>query len=116
MEQKRFSEFLKPIHNAGEKVLVTGGAGFIGSHIVDELVQHDCKIQIVDNLSSGRLESISNRLGSEVTFSKVYLKDKCALDPLIDDVYLIYHFAANPDVCALEGSAWKLVCASTHCI
>lgn len=98
MEQKRSSEFLKPLHNAGEKVLVTGGAGFIGSHIVDELVQHDCKIQIVDNLSSGRLEAISNKLSSAVTFSKVDLKDKRALNHLTRDVYLVYHFAANPDV------------------
>lgn len=40
--------------------LVTGGAGFVGSHLVDRLISEGYKIRIVDNLSSGRLENIAH--------------------------------------------------------
>ena len=40
-------------------VLVTGGAGFIGSHIVDLLVEKGCTVSIADNLSTGRAENIN---------------------------------------------------------
>jgi len=43
------------------KMLVTGGAGFIGSHIVDRLVDEGYKVRVVDNLSSGRTENLRQR-------------------------------------------------------
>ena len=43
---------------------MTGGAGFIGSHLVDELVRDGCEVVVFDNLSSGRVENIGQRLGS----------------------------------------------------
>ena len=43
------------------KVLVTGGAGFIGSHIVDGLVEAGHEVIIIDNLSSGKRENINNK-------------------------------------------------------
>ena len=47
------------------RVLVTGGAGFIGSHIVDKLVSDGCWVRIVDNLSTGKQENISGYLKHE---------------------------------------------------
>ena len=41
-----------------KKVLVTGGAGFIGSHIVDALVERGLQVRVLDNLSTGRLENL----------------------------------------------------------
>ena len=43
---------------SGKKVLVTGGASFIGSYLVDELVQRGAKVTVVDDLSSGRMENL----------------------------------------------------------
>jgi len=46
------------------RVLVTGGAGFIGSHLVDRLVRDGYRVRVVDNLSSGRVENIKHHLES----------------------------------------------------
>jgi UDP-glucose 4-epimerase len=40
---------------AGKRCIVTGGAGFIGSHLVDELIRNGCKVRILDNLANGKL-------------------------------------------------------------
>ncbi|MEM0465570.1 MAG: NAD-dependent epimerase/dehydratase family protein [Candidatus Pacearchaeota archaeon] len=53
------------------KILVAGGAGFIGSHLVDELVKENNKVIVIDNLSSGRIENINPRS----TFYNADLKD-----------------------------------------
>lgn len=44
---------------AGKKVLVTGGAGFIGSHLVDALIQEGCYVKVMDNLTTGKLENLA---------------------------------------------------------
>ena len=47
-----------------KKVLVTGGAGFIGSHVVDRLVDEGYDVRVLDNLSTGKLENIHGHLSS----------------------------------------------------
>ena len=49
------------IKKSPEKILVTGGAGFIGSHIVDELIENGYDVTIVDDLSSGKLENVNKK-------------------------------------------------------
>jgi UDP-glucose 4-epimerase len=49
----------------GKKCLVTGGAGFIGSHLVDKLMEAGCQLQILDNLSNGKYENIQHHEKSE---------------------------------------------------
>jgi UDP-glucose 4-epimerase len=46
------------------KILVTGGAGFIGSHIVDRLMKTECGVVVFDNLSSGKMEFIDHHLNN----------------------------------------------------
>ena len=45
--------------DSNKNILVTGGAGFIGSHLVDELILQGFKVSIIDNLSTGKLENIN---------------------------------------------------------
>ncbi|HIE10935.1 MAG TPA: NAD-dependent epimerase/dehydratase family protein, partial [Kiritimatiellae bacterium] len=52
---------------AQENCLVTGGAGFIGSHLVEGLLQRGWSVRVLDNLSSGNLENLRNMLG-EIDF------------------------------------------------
>ena len=69
------------------KVLITGGAGFIGSHIVDKLIQDNFEVVVVDNLSSGCLENLPN------PNIKFYQKDI-----LTDELNEIFDFE-RPDYC-----------------
>ena len=55
----------------GKKILVTGGAGFIGSHLIKRLVSYNHNVTVLDNLERGKLEFVSN----EVTFHNVDLRN-----------------------------------------
>jgi UDP-glucose 4-epimerase len=54
----RIEEFQK-MKIAGANILVTGGAGFIGSHLVDALMRENCRIWVIDNLVNGKLENLN---------------------------------------------------------
>lgn len=77
------------------KVLVTGGAGFIGSHLVDRLIKEGHKVVVVDNLSSGKKENLNPR-------AKFYKIDICS--PKISQIFkkekpqVVFHYAAQIDV------------------
>jgi len=77
------------------KILVTGGAGFIGSHVVDRLVLEGHSVSVIDNLSTGKIENVNR----EAKFHKIDI-----ISPRIERVFkkerpeLICHFAAQMDV------------------
>jgi UDP-glucose 4-epimerase len=80
---------------ASQKVLVTGGAGFIGSHVVDRLVDGGCSVRIVDNLSSGRLENVRRHLTSgKVEFVEGDIRDPWIIARCVEDVDVVVHSAA----------------------
>jgi len=79
--------------------LVTGGAGFIGSHLVDRLVAEGWRVRIVDNLSSGRLENLAHhRENPDVKILIGDLKDPETCLRAVEGVDVVFHFAANPEV------------------
>jgi UDP-glucose 4-epimerase len=82
------------------EVLVTGGAGFIGSHLVDALMARGWEICVFDNLSTGSLENIKQWLDSpDFTFIKGDLLSPIDLEKLkIERYSIIFHLAANPEV------------------
>ncbi len=80
------------------KALVTGGAGFIGSHLVDKLLDLGYYVYVIDNLSSGHIEYIEKCLANpNCRFKKCDIKEPMCLDEL-NNIDIIYHLAANPDV------------------
>jgi UDP-glucose 4-epimerase len=84
---------------AKNKILVTGGAGFIGSHLVDRLIENGNRITVFDNLSSGKMEFIEHHLENpDFTLIKGDLLDKEAIEKTCKDIDLVCHVAANPDV------------------
>ena len=77
------------------KALVTGGAGFIGSHLVEALLKEDCEVIVIDDLSSGRLENIrSYQSLEEFSFIKGSILDVDLLKKVMRDVDVVYHQAA----------------------
>ncbi len=80
------------------KVFVTGGAGFIGSHIVDALCENH-EVVVLDNLSSGKLENIKKWLKNpNFTFVREDLLKPEKIREYLDDCETVFHFAANPEV------------------
>ncbi len=82
-----------------ERILVTGGAGFIGSHLVDRLVMEGYNVRVIDNLSSGDLSYISHHIGKpNFEFTRGDLKSPEDVSRAIKDIDTVFHFAANPEV------------------
>ncbi len=75
------------------KVLVTGGAGFIGSHLVEALIRRGAKVRVLDNLSSGQRRNLESVRG-KVQFIRGDVRDPKALKKAIAGVEVIFHQAA----------------------
>ena len=79
--------------------LVTGGAGFIGSHLVDALVSGGKKVRVFDNFSSGREDFLAHHEGSgNVEVFRGDLLDYESVIEAMEGVEKVHHMAANPDI------------------
>jgi len=77
------------------RVLVTGGAGFIGSHLVDAHLARGDEVVILDDLSTGRLENVGEHVAAgRVRFHQGKAEDPIALEAVFPGVDLVYHLAA----------------------
>ena len=87
------------------KALVTGGAGFIGSHIVDYLIRSDKPVRVVDNLVSGSLDNLIQWIDHPLfEFHEIDLLDKEEVNSAVKGCTEVYHLAANPEVNAKNAS------------
>jgi UDP-glucose 4-epimerase len=76
-------------------VLITGGAGFIGSHLAERLLETGCEVTLVDDLSTGSLENIAHLLDRPgVRFVRETVRNEVSMTPLVDRADRIYHLAA----------------------
>ena len=81
---------------SGQKVLVTGGASFIGSHLVDRLVERGARVRIVDDLSSGRLENVRCHLANgRVEFLQADLREPGVARAAMQGIDTVVHLAAD---------------------
>ncbi|HXI26329.1 MAG TPA: SDR family oxidoreductase [Pyrinomonadaceae bacterium] len=77
--------------------LVTGGAGFIGSHIASALSKQGARVRVIDDLSTGSEENL-REIGGDIEFIKASITDTSALARALENVELIFHEAALPSV------------------
>ena len=75
------------------KILVTGGAGFIGSHIAEYLVQRGDNVTVLDNLSNGKIQNIS-KVSDDINFVNGDVRDYNLVEQLVKDVDSVFHEAA----------------------
>ena len=81
-----------------KRALVTGGAGFIGSHLVESLLRMGIQVTVLDNLSNGRLENLALVHGnSDLTFHNVDVSEFQKIKPLFEGIDWVFHLAALAD-------------------
>lgn len=79
------------------KVLVTGGAGFIGSNLADELLRQGAKVSIIDDLCTGFRENL-DEISGDFDLFEADINDNAALTKALDGVEIVFHQAALPSV------------------
>lgn len=80
--------------------VVTGGAGFIGSHLVERLVADGMAVRVIDNLANGRPDNLApaQALGGDVSLHRCDVTDRAAIDPIIAGADWVFHLAALADI------------------
>ncbi len=80
------------------KVLITGGAGFIGSHLIDRLILLDDEVHVLDNLSSGLKANMSQSMSKNMQFILGDCTNTIDVKEAMKDVDVLFHLAANAEV------------------
>jgi UDP-glucose 4-epimerase len=98
------------------RFLVTGGAGFIGSHLSEELLAHGHRVHILDDLSTGSIDNVRH-LKADPRFS--YTIETCAsaavVAELVDEADIVYHLAAAVGVELIVESPVRTIETNVHC-
>ena len=78
------------------RVLVTGGASFIGSNLVDALVKRGAKVRVVDDLSSGKIENINGHIREgRIEFIEADLRNSAVTEKAVEGMSVVFHLAAE---------------------
>jgi UDP-glucose 4-epimerase len=96
--------------------LITGGAGFIGSHLSDELLARGDEVHVLDDLSTGSIENIRHlkgRPGFDYTIES--LNNTAIVAELVDDADVVYHLAAAVGVQLIVESPVRTIETNVHC-
>jgi UDP-glucose 4-epimerase len=83
---------------------IVGGAGFIGSHFIERLLESGQKVSVIDNLTSGSLDLISCHFNSnDFSFFQVDARETAELEKIFRKVDVVLHLASNPDISKAES-------------
>ena len=83
----------------GKQCVVTGGAGFFGSHMVDLLLREGHRVTVLDNVSTGRIQNLGHHQGnSNLEVHQVDVRDQDAIHPHFEGVDWVFHYAALADI------------------
>jgi UDP-glucose 4-epimerase len=96
--------------------LITGGAGFIGSHLCDELLARGDEVHVLDDLSTGSVENfrhLKGRPGFDYTIES--LNNTAIVAELVDDADVVYHLAAAVGVQLIVESPVRTIETNVHC-
>jgi UDP-glucose 4-epimerase len=97
------------------RFLITGGAGFIGSHLSDLLIEHDHTVHVLDDLSTGAIENVrhlKHRPGFEYTIGSA--EDHAVVAELIDEADIVVHLAAAVGVALVVDSPVRAIETNVH--
>ena len=93
------------------RALVTGGAGFIGSHLVEGLLERGIRVTVLDNLSTGRLENLPK---GSVRFVEGSILDEAVLTDAVEGASAVFHLAASVSVPASVENPLESLRANAH--
>jgi len=94
------------MENSKGRCLVTGGAGFIGSHIVDKLVEDGYSVRVIDNLTTGHLGNLAHVM-EHIEFIEGDIRDASLVAHAMSEVDTVYHVAALPSVPRSLADPWE---------
>jgi len=81
------------------KAIVTGGAGFIGSHLVDRLLLEGHEVTVLDNFSTGRPENLKHQAGVQnLKLIEIDVQERAKIQQFFDDADWVFHLAAVADI------------------
>jgi len=98
------------------RCLITGGAGFIGSHLCDELIAGGHRVHVLDDLSTGSIDNVrhlKSRPGFEYTIDSA--ANERLVAELVDEADVVYHLAAAVGVALIVDSPVRTIETNVHC-
>src|SRR3954467_14567528 len=98
------------------RILITGGAGFVGSHLSDELLQRGHTIHVLDDLSTGAIDNIrhlKHHASFEYTIASCH--ERSLMAELVDEADVVYHLAAAVGVELIVESPVRTIETNVHC-
>jgi UDP-glucose 4-epimerase len=100
------------------KALITGGAGFIGSHLTDHLIERGWRVVLLDDLSTGRMDNLNQAMTGAhrhaIEFVQGSVTDRDLVRRLADDVDVVYHLAAAVGVFTIQNHTLDSIRVNLH--
>ena len=89
--------------------VVTGGCGFIGSHMVDRLLKEGHEVRVIDNWTTGRPENLGHQKDNKnLTVYHMDIRNKAEIQPVFKGADYVFHFAALADIMPKSGLSIRM--------